>query len=450
MTKRIVLTALLTAAAAWAQPGASIVVTGQGQKPSIAVPDFRGAGQAQPLMSIFNQNLFSQLQDSGQLKMVPKTVYPLTIPQQPTDFKAPINGVTQGPWLTDWANPPVNSNYLAYGYAAQQGSNLVLFGWLYNVQVPSIQGAQLIGKIYTGALDEAGARKVADEFAADILKQFGAISLIGTRIYFVSDRTGNKEIWSMNYDGTDQKAITNYRSITTFPCVSADGSKVAFTTWARGNPSIFVHSLETGRKLPFYNQNASVNAASDFAPDSKQLLIYSSAGGGYSQIFTTNTDGGNLRRVGNSRSIDVEPKVNPKTGSNLVFVSDRGGLPQIYRMNLDGSDVVRLTNGEGEAVNPAWHPDGKHILFAWTRGFDPGNYNIFIMDVATREVIQLTHGEGRNENPSFAPDGVHLVYSSKRGRVTQLWSMLADGTGQRQLTTQGNNEKPVWGKSASH
>jgi TolB protein len=116
-------------------------------------------------------------------------------------------------------------------------------------------------------------------------------------------------------------------------------------------------------------------------------------------------------------------------------------------MTIDGTDVARLTTGEGEAVNPSWSPDGQHIAFAWTRGFEPGNYNIFIMDVATRDVVQLTHGAGRNENPVWAPDGVHLVFSSKRGRSTEIYTMLANGTGVQQLTTQGNNEKPVWSRA---
>jgi TolB protein len=107
-----------------------------------------------------------------------------------------------------------------------------------------------------------------------------------------------------------------------------------------------------------------------------------------------------------------------------------------------------LTTGEGDAVNPAWSPDGQHIAFAWTRGFEPGNFNIFTMDVATREVVQLTHGQGRSENPTWAPDGVHLVFSAKRGRTSQLYTMLANGEAVQQLTTQGNNEKPVWTKAS--
>jgi TolB protein len=208
-----------------------------------------------------------------------------------------------------------------------------------------------------------------------------------------------------------------------------------------------VHSIDTGRKLVYYNQQASMNAASDFLPDSRHLLIYSTANGGFSQIYETDLDGADLHRITHSASLEVEPKVNPKTGQDMVFVSGRGGTPQVYRMSIDGTDVSRLTTGEGDAVNPAWNPDGQHIAFSWTRGFEPGNFNIFVMDVASRDVVQLTHGSGRNENPSWAPDGVHLVFSSKRGRNTQLYTMLADGSQVQQLTTQGNNEKPVWSKS---
>ena len=430
-------------------------------KPAIAITDMRGSGEAQRHMNVFNETLWNEVQQSGQFKMVAKSFYPLQVPQQPSDFKppsgpaaAPRRGqapqpVRNGPWLTDWSAPPVNAQYLAFGYTATQNDQIVLMGWFYDVTRPDPAAAQIIGKLYFGPVSEDGARKVAREFAADILGQFGAKTLIGTKIYFASDRTGHKEIWQMDYDGSNQKPITKYGSVSTFPCVSADGTKIAFTTWYRGNPSIFIHSLETGRKLPFFNQNAALNAPSDFMPDGKEILLYSTVAGSNAQVFRANVDGSNWRRISSGRAIEVEAKVNPKTGSDLVFVSGRGGPPQIYRMNIDGADIVRLTAGEGEAVNPAWHPDGQKIAFAWTRGFEPGNFNIFVMDVASGTTTQLTHGSGRNEDPSWAPDGLHIVYSSKRGRSTQLYSMLADGTQIKQLTTAGNNEKPVWGKSSN-
>jgi TolB protein len=156
-------------------------------------------------------------------------------------------------------------------------------------------------------------------------------------------------------------------------------------------------------------------------------------------------DGSGLHRLTDTGAIEVEPKINPKTGNDLVDVSGRGGpFPQIYRMNMEGADATRLTAGTGEATNPAWNPGGDKIAFAWTKGYEPGNYNIFIMDVASQQTVQLTSNEGRNENPSWAPDGAHVVYASLRARRSQIWVMNADGTDKHPLTSLGSNEKPVW------
>lgn len=451
----------LAALVAVAQNRILIELTQSGGKGTIAIPDFRGTGDAQRFMGVFNQTLWEEIDQSGLFRMAPKTSYPLQAPQQPSDIKGgvapqppappkrgtppPVQQPT-GMYLGDWAGPPVSANYLAFGYTASQGGRLVLMGWFYNVTQPDAANAQVFGKIYNGSLDDTGARDVARQFAADILKQFGMESLAGTKVVFVSTRSGAKEIWAMDYDGSNQRPITKYGSISTTPAVSPDGSKVAFTSYVRSQPEILIHSLETSRRLPFFNQNASMNATPSYSPDGKQIVFSSTLAGGYAQIYSADANGSNLKRLTFSRFVEVEPKVNPKTGNEIVFVSGRSGPQQIYKMNIEGTDIVRLTTGEGEASNPAWHPDGQHIAFAWTRGFEPGNFNIFIMNVASREYVQLTHGAGRNENPTWAPDGRHLVFSSRRGGRTNIYTMLADGTQVKQLTTQGENTMPVWSK----
>ena len=101
----------------------------------------------------------------------------------------------------------------------------MLYGWLYNVTQPDLSNAQILGKRYFGSVDEKGARKVAHEFAADIITQFGGRSLLNSKIYFVSNRTGHKEVWSMDPDGSNQKQITIYNSISMMPAVSPDGEQ---------------------------------------------------------------------------------------------------------------------------------------------------------------------------------------------------------------------------------
>ena len=455
MTSAGVALTLLTAILLQAQQGKIVVdVSKGGDKPAIAIPDMRGSGVTEVIMNPFNATLWDELNGAGVFKMIPKTSYPVDVPQRPADFRAPTVSTParanappittrNGPWLTDWSAPPAQANYLAFGYTGVQDGRLVLFGWLYNVTQPDTSTAQVIGKLYFGPLDAEGGKKVAREFAADILSQFGAKSLAGTKIFYVSDRTGSKEIWSMDYDGSNQKRLSFYNSISSMPAVSPDGKLVAFTTYAAGNPQIRVHATDSARRVPFYNPVSSVVETPEFTPDGKQLL-FASAIGGWVQLCASNIDGSGFRRISNVRAIEVSPKVNPKTGRDLLFISGRSGRQQLWRMTIEGTDMERLTSNDGDVSNPSWSPNGQMIAFAWTRGYEPGNFNIFVMDIASKVPVQLTHGVGRNENPWWAPDGVHLVFASKRGAGTQLYSMRADGTDVKQLTTQGNNLQPVW------
>ena len=464
--KKLICFALASAAALsvlTAQPTQIIVDRNLGAViPVIAIPDFRGSGDAQKFMAAFNETLYNDVNGSGLLKIVPKTSLPLFVPQQPSDFQQPAPPpaaprgrspqMTQaasggGRWMQDWSSPPVQANYLAFGYTAVQNGVFVLQGWLFDLTKGNPAAAQVIANRYLGSADEAGARKVAHEFAADIVGLFGGKSLFGTHIYFSSNRTGHKEIWVMDPDGKNQRQITRFNSISTYPNVSPDGTKIAFTSWVKGQPAIFIFSVDPVRDLRFYNQTASVNQAGSFTPDGKQIVYASSAGNGICcRIFIANLDGTGFRPISSPSAIEVEPKVNPKTGADIVFSSGRSGPQQIYRMNMDGADVERLTPGVGEASNPSWHPDGQHIAFAWTQGYATGAFNIFTMNVATREYVQLTHGDGKNENPTWAPDGVHIVFAKTRGNSSQIYTMLANGTQIQQLTTVGQNERPVWGR----
>ena len=436
----VILLLLVSAGLLAAQSSDILIKITGGQQAVIAVTDMRGSGEAQAWMETFNKVLYDELAAAGTLKIAAKSTYPLALPQRPQDFRP------GGPQLSDWSRPPVSANYLAFGYTAVQDGRLVLFGYLYDTSQP-VAGAQVLGKLYFGELTAEGARAVAQEFAADILARFGLRSLAGSKIYFVRElERGVKEIWVMDYDGSNQRQLTHYGGIAFMPAVSKDNTKLAFTLLSQRNPAIRIHSIATNRVLPFVNPQASVNSSPDFAPDGETIVFSSSLGGGYANLFAAKIDGSDLRPLTRVRAVETEPKINPKTGNEIVFTSGRSGAPQIYRMSAMGADIERLTTGEGEAVNPSWHPDGEVIAFAWTRGYELGNFNIFVMDVAQKKFVQLTHGAGRNENPTWAPDGRHLAFSSNRSGTPQIYTMLADGTQVRQLTSQGRNTMPVWSK----
>ncbi len=377
-----VLLTLLLAAGALMLTGQDADIQGRiinGDPLKLAVPDLRGAGDAQKFMNAFNTTLWDELDGGGVLKLVAKSVYPLNVPQRPEDFVPPnARGQSNGPWLTDWSGAPVNANDLAFGYTAVQEGRLVLLGYLYNLSQSTPAAATLFGKRYVGSLDEDGAKKVAREFAADILAQFGGKSLSGTKIYFVSDRTGPrtmgdgrkvgvKEIWSMDYDGSNQQQLTSYKSLSMTPAVSADGKMFAFTSYPQqergghlvdGNPIIMIHSADTNRKLSFYNPVSSVVATPEFTPDGKHILFGTKIGSDKDEkIYIANLQGGDLNAISHVTAIEEEPKVNPKTGSQIAYISGRTGHPQLWLMGIDGGNAEMLTTGEGEVANPCLEPE---------------------------------------------------------------------------------------------
>ncbi len=433
---RVAFGLIAVAAALYAQPDLNLSISAPGQLPAMAIPDFRGDTQSQSLMSVFNETLWRDLDDAAIFKMVPKTQYPLAIPQQPSELRA-----------RDWSAPPAQAAYLALGYSAVQNGTLMVRGWLMDVR--GAAAAQMFEKRYGESVDANGARLAAHKFAADILAAFGASSLLGTHIYFVRESRPapdrQSEIWMMDYDGANQHRIAGASAVLTQPGISPDGSEVAFVRM--NPPALMRYSTELARALPFQNQRGlSAIASPSFTPDGKQIVFGQSIDSKGLQIIIANSDGSNQRSLTGLTTTDQEPKVNPKTGAQIAFSSGRTGHVQIYLMNADGTGVELLSDGAGEAANPAWHPNGRFLAFASTSGYAAGAWNIFIMDVAHRTYTQLTHNEGKNENPVWAPDGVHIVFSSTRSGKPQIWSMAADGTQLRQLTTDGSNSTPVWGK----
>jgi TolB protein len=164
---------------------------------------------------------------------------------------------------------------------------------------------------------------------------------------------------------------------------------------------------------------------------------------GNPELYIADATGSHPKRLTFSVGTNTSPAWNPKTGQQVVFVSDRGGLPQLYTMNVDGTQVEKIALSDtGYIIDPAWSPNGQLLAFSWQR--PDGNYDIYAMDIINHQLMQLTRDTGRNERPCWAPDGRHIVFESTRTGTRQIWTMLADGSQARQLTTQGTNESPNW------
>jgi TolB protein len=430
------LTLLLLASTSLAQDW---VRTGSGlgvDKVRLAVPDFKPSNadpQNEALLKTFNDTFWNDLDNSGVVELVSKSFYPLQVPGQPPEVTFPA-----------WNAPPPNAAMLAFGNLGIAAGKVTVQGWLYDVK--NTASPQVLGKQYSDVATDGAARVIAHKFADEIIFRLGGgiPGIAESTIYFVSDRSGHKEIWVMDYDGSNQRQLTHQGSTSLSPRISPDGSRLAFSSLTKTGWDIMMYSIDLNRLITF-PRFGGTNLSPAWSPDGTKLALSSSRAGN-SEIYVCDAGGGNLHRMTTGKGPDVSPVWNRKTGSQIAFVSGSTGLPQVYTMEADGTNQQRMTD-QGYAVSPGWSPNGQFLTLAWIRKYgpgEPGSSDIYLMDIASKQWVQLTHDGGRNDFPSWAPDGRHIVFQSSRSGKEEIWMMLADGTKLHQLTFTGRNTQPNW------
>jgi len=405
----------------------------------IAAAEFKPVGddpQLPAMKAAFDATLFSDLSNAGIFDLVSKSMAPQAMPGSPQEISLP-----------QWSAAPANAAMVAFGAMTAGNGKLGVYGWLFDTR--NATNPQVLAKQYNEAASLDMARTIAHRLADEIILRLGGgiNGIAETRIYFVSTRSGTKEIWEMDYDGQNQHQVTHLGTISLSPRISPDNTRIAFASLGNTGWAIRMYSLELGRLVSFPEGVASgTNQSPAWAGDGTRIA-FSSSRSGDPEIWVVDTSGANLRRLTNFPGPDVSPTWNPRTNAQLAWVSAHGsGLPQIYTMDQDGSNTQRLTDG-GYAISPSWSPNGQFLTFSWNRKYgpgDPGGQDIYVMDIVSKRWLQVTHESGSNDYPSWAPDGRHIVFERTISGKSQIWSMLADGTEQHQLTDSGNNFMPNW------
>ena len=428
------LATLSAAAQDWVHTGSNL----GNERIRIAAADFKPVGsdpQTPALKAAFDATLYSDLANAGIFDVVSKSMAPQAAPGSPQEIS-----------LAQWSAAPASAAMVAFGALSATNGRLVVYGWLDDAR--NTVNPQVLGKQFNEEASQDMARTVAHRFADEIILRLGGgiDGIAETKIYFVSSRSGTKEIWEMDYDGQNQHAVTHLGTISLSPRISPDNSRIAFASLAHNGWDIRMYSLELGRLVSFPAGTAGGSNQSPAWSGDGTKIAFSSSRSGDSEIWVADASGGNLRSVTSIRGPNIAPTWNPRTNAQIAWAGGRTGEPQIYTMDQDGANVQRLTDS-GYAVSPSWSPNGQFLTFAWDRKYGPGapgGRDIYVMDIASKRWLQLTHEAGVNDYPSWAPDNRHIVFERKVGGHPAIWSMLSDGTEQHKLTQTGNNFMPNW------
>ncbi len=309
--------------------------------------------------------------------------------------------------------------------------------WLELRLFDTFKSKLMLGKRYK--IDAANQRKVIRKFCAEVVKLLtGLEGLFDSKIVFISTGTGKKEVFICDFDGYDPKQITNDRSIIHSPAMSADGKYLAYTSYKRGNPDLYI--MERGSKKEFIVNQKGSNMSPAWLPG-EATLAASLSFSGDQEIYLLTATGKMIKRLTRSWDIDVSPSFSPD-GRQMAFVSKRAGTPQIFIQDLQTEQTRRLTFEGRYNTSPAWSPKGDTIAYAAMEG---GQLNINVIGVDGNNLKALTQQAGDNESPTWSPDGSLIAFSSNRDGAERLYVMSKFGDDQRRLLTlPGAQKEPKW------
>lgn len=332
------------------------------------------------------------------------------------------------PWTTGGYDLLIRSAYTI------KGEEMTVEFRLFDV----INRKLMTAKRYLGKRDEL--RRFAHSFADQILLVItGEKGCFTSRIAYVSTQTGNKEIYVMDWDGHNPLPLTRNGSINMNPDFAPNGREIIFTSYKRGNPDLYRRALSNTTESTMSNRKG-LNITGTWSPDGSRIALALSKDGD-AEIYTIAGDGSDPRRLTVSYALEVYPGWSPD-GKQITFVSDRLGKPQIFLMDADGGNVRRLTTSGSYNVNPRWSPKGDRIAYSRSAG----GFQIFSILTDGNGDTQLTT-DGNNENPSWSPDGRFIAFSSRRGGEQGIYIMRADGSGQIRVSRDGGSfSQPAWSR----
>lgn len=238
-------------------------------------------------------------------------------------------------------------------------------------------------------------------------------------------------------DGYNARALLTSTQPIVSPAWSPDGRKIAYVSFEKVTPSIYVQDVQTGKRQ-LISHYEGINGAPAWSPDCRYLAMALSKQETNPKIYVLDLQSKNLRQLTFGQGIDTEPSWSPD-GKSLLFTSDRSGSPQIYQVTLDDHKIIRLSlNGDYNARG-RFSPDGQAIAML-TRN---EGYHIALQDLSTQRLTVLT--DTPDKSPSFSPDGYLVLYECNQAQHRILRMISIDGRIHAQIPTPpGEIQDPVW------
>jgi Tol biopolymer transport system component len=232
------------------------------------------------------------------------------------------------------------------------------------------------------------------------------------RIVYASDQTGYPEIWTMNADGSDARALTNDRIFKSVPDVSPNGRYIVYMSSSNGGQIERMNADGSGSTVLTKTVGADNPSVS---PDGR-WVVYSGFVDGILRVLRVPIDGGEEKII-----VD-QPATEPRYSNDgkwiacfvlrektiqwdrLAIVPSDGGAP-VKTFDLPGT--VNSTRG------PVWTPDDKGITVVIAPG---EKQNLWLQPVDGSTGYAMTNFENPGiARRGYSRDGKHIAIVRAEG-----------------------------------
>ncbi|MBZ5721149.1 MAG: hypothetical protein LAO03_12275 [Acidobacteriia bacterium] len=261
-----------------------------------------------------------------------------------------------------------------------------------------------------------------------------AVSPDGAYIAFLSNRSGQSQVFVIRTDGTHERQLTASPEEKN-PPHWMDRKTIAFSLTESDDSRLFAIDLgaknlrEIGR-VPGRNPIPS--------PDGKRV-IYMVGPWTATRFVLSGLHNEDPRQLTDGSSTTWTPAWSPDE-KRIAFTRRDENWLKVWVMSADGSSptpVSHVPHEEGQAQFPAWSAEGKRLAVQVNGGAkDKPTAHIWTIDLASDAAQKLSaHDQPYlDETPSWFPDGTRIAFQSNRTGRMEIWVMNADGNHPRKVT----------------
>lgn len=266
----------------------------------------------------------------------------------------------------------------------------------------------------------------------------------GGQVAFVSDRSGQPQVYLINIDGTGLTPVTNFRDGACQPNWSPDGKQLVVISPCKirqksyeGASMFIINADGTGFRPLVSLPGGDFDPA--WSPDGK-AIAFASVRDGLAHIFLYDLATDKVTRLTGPSSYDRMPVWSPD-GEQIAFFSNRLGGSQIFTMNKDGSEQREFStlDAKGDTL-PNWSPNGALILF---------NYESPLVlverQVGRRQAQEVAIDVTPAQDGEYSRDGFWIVFESWPDGNHDIYIMLRNGAQMTRLTDDpAYDYQPTW------